>query len=109
MVVGDKRPYLVAVLVPDEAFVAQFRREHKDAPADLAELRSNKAFLAAMREVVDRANQNLGAIEKVKRFLVANGAFSVENSQMTPTLKVRRHIVRNAYGDELDALYHGSR
>ena len=109
MVVGDKRPYLVAVLVPDEGFVAQFRREHKDAPADLAELRSNKAFLAAMREVVDRANQNLGAIEKVKRFLVANAAFSVENSQMTPTLKVRRHMVRDAYGDELDALYHGSR
>jgi long-chain acyl-CoA synthetase len=108
MVVGDKRPYLVAVLVPDDSFVAEFRRAHKDAPATLEDLRRHKPFIAAMREVVDRANKNLGTIEKVKRFLVAQAPFDVENGQMTPTLKVRRHIVKAAYGDELEGLYRSS-
>ena len=104
MVVGDRRPHLVALLVPDEAFIHDYAKKH-GVPADLARLAGDKGFVAALKPAVDRANGQLSPIEKVKRFLIADEPFTVANGQMTPTLKVRRHVVREAYGDRLDALY----
>jgi long-chain acyl-CoA synthetase len=104
MVIGDKRPYLVALLVPDESFVHHYARDHGLKP-DLAALAEDKEFTAALRAAVDQANTQLSQTEKVKRFLVAGEPFSIANGQMTPTLKVRRHIVKQVYGDRLEALY----
>jgi long-chain acyl-CoA synthetase len=44
--------------------------------------------------------------ERVRRFVVAEEAFTIANGQMTPTLKIKRHVIREAYGAALDALYH---
>ena len=54
---------------------------------------------------VDRVNKDLNVVEKVRRFILADEAFSVDNEQMTPSLKIRRHVIRAAYGERLDALY----
>jgi long-chain acyl-CoA synthetase len=43
--------------------------------------------------------------EKVRRFILADEPFTVENEQLTPSMKIRRHVIRAAYGDKLDALY----
>jgi long-chain acyl-CoA synthetase len=75
--------------------------------ARLEALAGSKAFHAALDEAVRRANAKLPPVERVRRFLIARAPFSVENEQMTPTLKVRRHMVRKAYGTELEALYQG--
>ncbi len=75
------------------------------SPADLASLSRERNFTNAVRASVERANLRLAAIEKVKRFVIASAPFGVDNGQMTPTLKVRRHVVRAAYDSELDALY----
>ncbi|MEM7122468.1 MAG: AMP-dependent synthetase/ligase [Pseudomonadota bacterium] len=104
MVVGDKRPHLVALLVPDEAFIKDYAKA-EGAKRDLAALADDKGLHAALRDAVDRANQKLSQIEKVKRYMVAAEPFTVENNQMTPTLKVRRHVVKDIYGDRLEALY----
>jgi len=106
MVYGDRHPYLVAVIVPHADFVAAWAKAN-GAPANLEALAGNKAFQAALDEAVQRANAKLPAIERIRRFIIARAPFSVENEQMTPTLKVRRHIVRQAYGAELEALYQG--
>ena len=50
-------------------------------------------------------NSDLSVIEKVRRFIVADEAFTIENEQLTPSMKIRRHIISNAYGERLDALY----
>ena len=104
MVVGDKRPHLVALLVPDEAFIKDYAKR-AGAARDLTVLADDKGFHGALRDAVDRANQKLSQIEKVKRYMVAAEPFTVENNQMTPTLKVRRHVVKDIYGDRLEALY----
>ena len=91
MVYGDKRPHLVALLVPDEALLA------KKLPA--AEL--NKL----LQDAVDRANKRLSMLEKVRRFIVADEPFGTENGLMTPSLKIRRHLIRDLYRDRLEALY----
>ena len=90
MVSGDKRPYLAAVIVPSE---------------DVLKLGETKAQKAAIQAAVTRANERLSQLEKIRKFIIAPEAFTVDNSQMTPTLKVRRHIVGDLYKSQLDALY----
>jgi long-chain acyl-CoA synthetase len=104
MVFGDKRPHLVALLVPDEEFVGQWCRGN-GRPRNLAALREDAEFRAALAQVVDRVNANLSSLEKVRRFAVLEEPFTVENGMMTPTMKIRRHKIKAAYGETLDALY----
>jgi len=87
MVYGDRRPHLVALLVPDP--------EIANAP-DLHQ---------RLQAAVDRVNSDLSVIEKVRRFILADGAFTIENEQLTPSMKIRRHIISKVYGERLDALY----
>jgi long-chain acyl-CoA synthetase len=54
---------------------------------------------------VDRVNASLSVIEKIRRFIVADEPFTIENEQLTPSLKIRRHVIRKVYGERLDALY----
>jgi long-chain acyl-CoA synthetase len=106
MVFGDRRPYLVAVLVPDTDFLAGFAREQgleKDSP----ELTRHPELHKALGAAVTRVNRELSPIERVRRFIVAAEPFTVQNGQMTPTLKIKRHAIRHAYGEQMLALYEG--
>ena len=104
MAYGDKKPYITAVIVPDEEFAKAWAAEHGVAD-DSASLAANGAFRTAMAKAVEHANGQLSALEKVRKFTLASQPFTVENGQMTPTLKVRRHAVLREYRDALDALY----
>ena len=92
MVDGDKRPWLVGLLVPSAELTTQFANDPK-------------GLKAAVQNAVDRANTRLSQIEKVRRFILADEPFSTENGQMTPTLKAKRHVLKEVYQDRLDALY----
>jgi long-chain acyl-CoA synthetase len=94
MVYGDRRPYLVAVIVPAQDVI-----DH--AKGDAAALHK------AIGTVVARVNHGLSNIERVRRFIIAREPFTTNNGQMTPTLKIRRHEIRAAYGAALEALYEG--
>jgi len=104
MVHGDKRPHLVAVVVPDDGFIAEWAREN-GREANLAALADSESFYERLREAIERANERLSPIEQVRRFLVAGEAFTTENGLMTPSLKIRRHEIRKIYGERLEALY----
>ena len=104
MVYGDKRPYLVAVVVPEESFITDWASENGTS-ADLAALADNAAFKKAIGNAVDRVNENQALIEKVRRFIIASEPFTTDNGMMTPTLKIRRHKIREKYYETLDALY----
>ena len=92
MVFGDRRPHLVALLVAEAECAAQYS-------GDAA------ALTRALGKAVDRVNADLSVIEKVRRFIVADDAFTVENEQLTPSLKIRRHVIGAVYGDRLNALF----
>ncbi len=104
MVYGDKRPHLVAILVPDEEFLRDWAKR-QGKPAKLAELSREPALLSALGPVVDRVNKELSPLEKVRRFAIASEPFSVDNHMMTPTMKIRRHKIKEAYREVLDGLY----
>ena len=104
MVYGDKRPHLVGLLVPDAEWLKAWAEEH-NKPAELADLAEDADLHKALGEVVTRVNKHLSNIEKVRKFIVAHEAFTIDNAQMTPTMKVRRHKLKEAYGENLEALY----
>ncbi|MBB3359271.1 long-chain acyl-CoA synthetase [Novosphingobium sp. BK486] len=106
MVSGDKRPYVVGLIVPDAEWAMQWSVEN-DAPHDLARLADLPAFRSAMREAVDRVNRDLSVIEKVRQFTLADEPFAIANEELTPSLKIRRHKIRERYGARMDALYKG--
>ncbi len=102
MVHGDRRPHLVAVIVPDDEHAQAFAAR-EGVPVD--SLHRNPDFLRTIQAAVDRVNAQLSVIEKVRRILIADQPFTVENEQMTPSLKIRRHVLRRVYGERLNALY----
>lgn len=112
MVSGDRRPYLVGLIVPNPEW-AQEWAEANGIPTEgetgysLAHLRDNPAFCRAVMDAVDRVNARLSITERVRRISLAAEPFSVENELMTPTLKIRRHKIRALYGDRLEKLYKG--
>ena len=101
---GDRRSHLVALLVPEEGWLKAWARA-AGKPFNASTLTRDPDFLAAMRAAVERANAGLSVIEKVRRFAVTADAFSTENGQMTPTLKLRRHVILSSYSDLLESLY----
>ena len=106
LVLGDRRPHLVALLVPDETWLRDWARGAKKRP-DMAALADDPDLRSAVGEAVERVNRDLSTIERVRRFLIMPEPFSVDNGMMTPTLKVRRHAVKAAYGTRVDALFGG--
>ncbi|KEQ53318.1 AMP-dependent synthetase/ligase [Sphingobium chlorophenolicum] len=102
MVYGDRRPHLVGLLVPD----AEWTREWAEAQGRKVEdVGNDAAYQAALRAAVDRVNDDLSVIERVRRFVLADEPFTIDNSEMTPSMKIRRHVIRARYQERLDALY----
>ncbi len=104
MVYGDKRPHLVALLVPDSEFLGEWAKQNGQDP-ELASLAELQSFHNELRTTVERVNERLSPIEQVRRFLVADEGFTIDNGLMTPTLKPRRHLITERYGERLEALY----
>jgi long-chain acyl-CoA synthetase len=104
VVYGDKRPHLVALLVPDADWLKDWAAAN-GKHGSLKDLCSDADLHKALGDALGRINGKLNNIEKVRRFIVADEPFSVDNEQMTPTLKVRRHVIKQVYGDRLEGLY----
>lgn len=104
MVVGDKRPHLVGLVVPDPEWIMEWASANGQ-PADLVALKGIPEFHRAVSSAVDRVNAQLSVIEKVRRVMIADAPFTVENEQMTPSMKIRRHILKEVYGERLANLY----
>ena len=104
MVSGDKRPYIVGLIVPDPEWALDWARE-QGMRYDFSELQSNPQFRAAIRAAVDRVNANISVTEKVRQFEFADEPFSIDNEEMTPSMKIRRHVIRDRYKARLDGMY----
>jgi long-chain acyl-CoA synthetase len=100
MIAGDRKPHMVAVLVPDPEWTAEWTARTGKTVAD-------PDYRAALQAAVDRTNRDLSVIERVRRFILADEPFTIENEQLTPSLKIRRHVLKQVYGERLDALYRG--
>lgn len=105
MIYGDKRPHMVALIVPDSDWLVGWAKENGKSAARLEKLHDDNDLRKAIDTAVARINKRLSNIEKVRKFTLAKEAFTIENAQMTPSLKLRRHVVKEVYKDELEGMY----
>ncbi|MBA4164041.1 MAG: long-chain fatty acid--CoA ligase, partial [Erythrobacter sp.] len=78
-----------------------------DEKFDMKALQDLPAFRSAVRAAIDRVNKDLSVVEKVRQFAFADEPFTIENEEMTPSMKIRRHKIRERYQDRIDGLYRG--
>jgi long-chain acyl-CoA synthetase len=109
IVVGDRRPYLIALLTldPEEApaLAQQLGLESLDAEA----MASDERVRAEIRKAVDEVNSHVGPVEQIKRFEILPRDFSQEGGELTPTLKVKRNVVREKFAGVIDEVYSAGR
>jgi long-chain acyl-CoA synthetase len=106
IVVGDRRPFIGALVTVDaDAFEPWKTETGKPATASVADLHEDPDLLAALQLAVDDANQAVSAAEAIKKFRVLTVDFTEESGELTPTLKVKRHIVMKTFGPDVEALY----
>jgi long-chain acyl-CoA synthetase len=104
VVSGDRRSYLVALLTldPDEA---PKLAEELGLPADLATMAHDPRVYAAVKQDVDAVNARFARIEQIKRFGILERDLSQAEGELTPTLKVKRPVINERYGDLIERLY----
>lgn len=104
MLYGDFKNYLVAVIVPDKDFAINWAKDNSKNQS-FESIVKDEEFKKEINEVVNKVNKNLSVIEHVRKFILIDHEFTIENSMMTPSMKVRRFVVKNKYGEELEKLY----
>jgi long-chain acyl-CoA synthetase len=105
MIVGEKRPFLIALIVPDFLKLRDFAAEHHLKAANTKELVASKEVLQIYEKLLKSISRQLATHEKVRKFLLVEEPFSIENGMMTPTLKLKRKEIISKYSAEIDNLY----
>ncbi|MCL6667277.1 AMP-dependent synthetase/ligase [Streptomyces panaciradicis] len=105
VLVGDRRPYIGALITLDPEFVVWWGREH-DRPRThgVAELRDDPELRSAVQAAVDEANRTVSAAESIRRFRILSRGFAV-GEELTPSQKVRRGYVAAKFAADIEALY----
>ncbi|MDG6106363.1 long-chain fatty acid--CoA ligase [Dactylosporangium aurantiacum] len=102
--IGDRRPYVTALIVLDEEMAPAWAGG-RDLSPDLAELSADPVLLAEIQAAVDAANARLSRPEQIKTFRVLPAPWSPVTGEITPTLKLRRRVIAERYADVIDGLY----
>jgi long-chain acyl-CoA synthetase len=105
MVVGDKKPFIAAIITLDEEMLPTWLKNH-DLPAmDIRTAARDPQVLAELQTAVDTANESVSRAESIRAFEVINTDFTEENGYLTPSLKLKRHEVTSAYADLIEKIY----
>jgi len=105
MIIGEKRPFLIALIVPDFVKLRDYAAEHQIKAANAKELIATKEVVQVYEKLLKSISRQLATHEKVRKFLLVDEPFSIENGMMTPTLKLKRKEIISKYGTEIDNLY----
>jgi long-chain acyl-CoA synthetase len=104
VVVGDRKPYLVALVTLDPEDSVAYAKEH-GLPEDPEQLAHNGEVLKAIEDHVATINQKFARVEQVKKVAILPRDLSQENGELTPTMKVKRAVVASKHQDEIEKLY----
>ena len=104
MVYGDFKNYLVAIIVPDKE-QALLWAKNNDKENSLSTIVKDEDYNKTIKEIISKVNNNLSVIEQVRKFILIDHEFTIENNMMTPTMKVKRYKIKGVFGDQLEKLY----
>lgn len=105
MVYGDRRKFLSALLTLDEEAIKVWATEHNIIYASLAELTQNASVYKLIDQTIAERNRTLASYETIKKFAILERDLTVEDGDLTPSLKMRRKEVTRKYQDLLDSFY----
>jgi long-chain acyl-CoA synthetase len=105
MVVGDNRAFVGCLITLEPEELPAFAKEHGLAGTTAAELSREPALLAELQKAVDHANAAVSKAEAIRKFSVLDRDFTMEDEELTPSLKVRRNIVATHFADDIEELY----
>ena len=106
MVVGDRQPYIAALITLDPEELPKWAAE-RGLEGDVATLAENEQVRDLIQGVVDSVNADRSRYEQIKRFAILPRDFTMEDDELTPTLKLKRRVVSKHFPDELEGLYAG--
>ena len=104
-VIGDERKFVSALIVPNYALVEQYAKEQGIEYTSNADLAKNERIHKLIQAHVEERQCELAAYEKIKRFTLLPEPFSMENGELTDTLKLRRRVVAEHYAREIEKMY----
>jgi long-chain acyl-CoA synthetase len=106
LVVGDKQPFIAALITIDaEAFPQWLAKVGRPATTTIAEVVHDPALIAEVQTAVDDANRAVSHAEAIKKFTILPTDWTEEGGQITPSLKLKRNIVQSEFADQIAALY----
>jgi len=103
--IGDKRKYITALIVPSFENLAQWAQENGIADRAPRALVENETVLKHYDSIIAKINNELGRVEQIKRFTLLEKPFGLENDEITPTQKIKRKKVQNNYQDIIEKMY----
>jgi long-chain acyl-CoA synthetase len=105
VVVGDRRPYLIALVTLDPEEAPALAEQLGTGDASLPALAASHEVRAEVQKAIDEVNSHVGPVEQIKRFEILDHDLSQETGELTPTLKVKRNVVHEKFADVVDRVY----
>lgn len=105
VVIGDKRPYLVVIVMIDQENVEKFAQD-RDVPfSNYASLTRAPEVQALIQAELERVNKKFARVEQIKKFFLLENQLTAEDEELTPTMKLKRKLVEKKYAPQIEAMY----
>jgi long-chain acyl-CoA synthetase len=105
IVIGDRRPYVAALITLDADEIGRWAEEQGIEPRDLESLARDERVHELIQGVVDDVNLPRSRFEQIKRFVILPRDFTADEGELTPTLKLKRRTVQDNFAAAIEALY----
>jgi long-chain acyl-CoA synthetase len=105
VVVGDARPFIAALITIDPTVLPDWAAEKGLADAPIHEVLGSPELRAEIQPAIDHANTSVSRAESIREFVILQRDFTIEDGELTPTLKVRRALIMETYAAEIDRIY----
>ena len=105
VVIGDKRPYLVVLVMIDQENVEKFAQDHDIPFSNYASLTRAKEVQELIQGEIDRVNKKFARVEQIKKFRLLETQLSAEDEELTPTMKLKRKLVEKKYAEVIESMY----
>ena len=105
VVIGDRRPYLVVIIMIDQENVEKFAQDADVPFSNYASLTRAPEVQALIQAEIDRVNKKFARVEQIKKFFLLDTQLTAEDEELTPTMKLKRKLVEKKYSEKIDAMY----
>lgn len=105
VVIGDRRKYLTCLIVIDEENVVKYAQDHKIPFTTYESLTKNEQIIRLIQGEIEKVNRGLSRVEQIKKFRILPKKLYEEDGEVTPTMKVKRRYINEAFKDLIDEMY----